>query len=73
MLFTFDEASFSNATATSIPGLWALSTPEGVLCARRGGVWYSPRGTEAEACAAALTTDKLKFTCVDGRVVGEVY
>ena len=58
--FTFDEASFARATKTSVPGLFTLATPGGILCARRGGVWYSPRGTEANACVAALDADPKK-------------
>lgn len=64
--FTFDEDSFVHATETSVPGLFTLATPEGILCARRGGAWYSPRGTEAEACLAALDAD-LRSRSKEGR------
>lgn len=54
--FHFDGPEFKQAAETRIPGLYALATPDGVLCARRGGVWYTPRGDEAAACKSALQT-----------------
>lgn len=53
--FAFGPNDFVNAVDTGIPGLWAVVCNGTVMVARRGGVWYEPRGNEAQAAADALS------------------
>ena len=71
--FAFGPNDFVNAVDTGLPGLWAVVCNGTVMVARRGGVWYEPRGNEAQAAADALSLSlDGKYVCVDGHAVEDI-
>jgi hypothetical protein len=71
--FAFGPNDFVNAVDTGLPGLWAVVCNGIVMVARRGGVWYEPRGNEAHAAADALSLSlDGKYVCVDGHAVEDI-
>jgi hypothetical protein len=81
--FAFGPNDFVNAVDTGLPGLWAVVCNGIVMVARRGGVWYEPRGNEAKAAADALSlygsSFRLdgnlslgKYVCADGHAVEDI-
>ena len=71
--FAFGPNDFVNAVDTGLPGLWAVVCNGIVMVARRGGVWYEPRGNEAQAAVDALSLSlDGKYVCVDGHAVEDI-